>query len=236
MHNTAIVRTGILAVLLWTVALQVHAGVTIGGTRFVYPEGEKSISFSVRNPSQQSYLIYTKVEPGGAWQGADAPPSIHTAFVATPQLFSLHPARENTVRLIFTGGGLPADRETLFTLIVAAIPSSNNHSTGVQMAVRSRFKLFYRPAGLTGPPDDAWKTISWSRSQSKVTINNPTPYYITLFNLRIGDKSIDDAGIVAPLSQRLLDGCQTTKTCQIRWQTINDYGRIMPVKTQTLVP
>ena len=53
--------------------LQAQAGVVIGGTRFVYPEREKSISFSVRNPSDESYLIYTKVEPGGLWTGADAP-------------------------------------------------------------------------------------------------------------------------------------------------------------------
>ncbi|KAG1715589.1 hypothetical protein ID866_1566 [Astraeus odoratus] len=143
--------------------LQAQAGVVIGGTRFVYPEREKSISFSVRNPSDESYLIYTKVEPGGLWTGADAPHGVQSAFVATPQLFSLRPQRENTIRLIFTGGKLPENRETLFTLNVAAIPSANPHTTGVQTAA-----------------------LRWSRNKNNVVVNNPTPYYITLYQLSLG--------------------------------------------------
>lgn len=214
--------------------LQAKAGVVIGGTRFVYPEREKSISFSVRNPSDESYLIYTKVEPGGLWTGADIPHGLQSTFVAMPQLFSLHPERENTVRLIFTSGDVPADRETLFTLNVAAIPSANHDVSGVQTAVRSRFKLFYRPAGLAGKPDDAYQALHWSRSKNKVVVNNPTPYYVTLYQLSLGGKSIPDGGVVAPFSERLLDGCITPGLCEVRWQTINDFGRIMPVRTQTV--
>lgn len=228
--------TMLLLFLFSMIVPQARAGVTIGGTRFVYPERKKSISFSVRNPSDASYLIYTKVEPGGLWAGSETPPGLQSAFVATPQLFSLHPERENTVRLIFTGGVIPEDRETLFTLSVSAIPSANKHSAGVQTAVRSRFKLFYRPAGLTGNPDDAYQALRWSRSKSKVVVYNPTPYYITLYQLSLGGKNIPDGGVVAPFSKRELEGCQDAALCQVRWQTINDYGRIMPVRMQTLLP
>lgn len=224
----------LLLFFLSTIMLQAQAGVVIGGTRFVYPEREKSISFSVRNPSDESYLIYTKVEPGGLWTGADAPHGVQSAFVATPQLFSLRPQRENTIRLIFTGGKLPENRETLFTLNVAAIPSANPHTTGVQTAVRSRFKLFYRPTGLTGNPDDAYQALRWSRNKNNVVVNNPTPYYITLYQLSLGGKRIADGGLVAPFSERALEGCPDPGVCQVRWQAINDYGRIMPVRTQAL--
>lgn len=224
----------LLLFFLSIIMLQAQAGVVIGGTRFVYPEREKSISFSVRNPSGESYLIYTKVEPGGLWTGADARHGLQSAFVATPQLFSLRPERENTVRLIFTGGDVPKNRETLFTLNVAAIPSANRHTTGVQTAVRSRFKLFYRPTGLAGKPDDAYQALRWSRSKNKVIVNNPTPYYITLYALSLGGKSIADGGLIAPFSERAFEDCTDPGGCQVRWQAINDYGRIMPAHTQNL--
>ena len=104
----------------------------------------------------------------------------------------------------------------------------------MQTAVRSRFKLFYRPTGLTGNPDDAYQALRWSRNKNNVVVNNPTPYYITLYQLSLGGKRIADGGLVAPFSERALEGCPDPGVCQVRWQAINDYGRIMPVRTQAL--
>ncbi|WP_163540299.1 fimbrial biogenesis chaperone, partial [Klebsiella pneumoniae] len=53
---------------------------------------------------------------------------------------------------------LPADRESVFFLNVLDIPprpeNLQNQNT-VQLAIKSRIKLFYRPAALKGTLDDA---------------------------------------------------------------------------------
>ena len=51
-----------------------HAGVVIGGTRFVYPEKQHSITVSVRNKSTLPWLVSAKIYAGGNWPGATSAP------------------------------------------------------------------------------------------------------------------------------------------------------------------
>ncbi|HCM7229828.1 TPA: fimbria/pilus periplasmic chaperone [Klebsiella aerogenes] len=222
------------AVMLSLVSVQALAGVVIGGTRFVFPEKQQSISVSLRNKSTGAYLINSRVLTGGAWSGSDKPETAGAPFLATPPLFSLAGGRENTLRLVRTGGDLPADRESLFTLSIASIPSGKPGPNTVQMAVRASLKLFYRPAALKGDPEDAYTQLKWSRSGSQLTVENPTPYYVTLFQLQADNHTEDDAGMVAPFARRTVDWCAQGSTCSLRWQSINDYGRVMPAVTLTV--
>jgi P pilus assembly chaperone PapD len=215
-------------VLMLVNVTMVHAGVVIGGTRFIYGEQLRSITFSVRNTSETAYLLNTKVFSGGAWAGSDRPITAPAPFIATPPLFPLAGGRENSIRIVRTGGELPADRESLFTLSISSIPSGRGGPDSIQMAVRSSLKLFYRPAGLKGDPENAYKQLKWSRAGKHVIVENPTPYYVTLFQLKANGREFDNAGLVAPFSQRKESWCGETASCQLYWQTINDYGRVMP--------
>jgi chaperone protein EcpD len=57
---------------------------------------------------------------------------------------------------------VPQDRESVFWLNVLEIPpkpvGKANH---IQLTVRSRLKLFYRPAGLAGSPKAAVAQLRW---------------------------------------------------------------------------
>lgn len=207
-----------------------QAGVVIGGTRFIYTEGRQSVDVPVSNNSAQPWLINSKILSAQRWQGAETPVTADMPFVVTPPLFELAAGQENTVRLIRTATPLPGDRESLFTLSVAAIPSGRGGSHSVQMAIRSALKLIYRPAKLKGDPQQAYGQLRWSRSSAGVTVQNPTPFYITLFMVRVNGQPIDDAGVVAPFASRHLTWCQRAANCQLQWQTLNDYGRVMPAQ------
>lgn len=89
--------------------------------------------------------------------------------------FALQGGRENSIRIFRADEGLPADRETLFTLSISTIPASKTSSDNVQMAVRSSFKVFYRPEGLNGNPENAYREILWSYSANQLVVKNPTP-------------------------------------------------------------
>lgn len=215
--------------LLLLMVLPVRAGVVIGGTRFVFGEKQNALPLSLRNTSEFPWLVNIRVLSGGDWPGSPSAATPGAPLMATPPLFTLKPRGENNVRLVRTGGHLPADRESLFTLSVASIPSGRPGPDSVQLAVRSRLKLFWRPAGLKGAPEDAYRQLRWQMTPSGLTVSNPTPYYVTVFNLNTGGQAVDNAGMVAPFSTRHTAWCQGRAACTLRWQSINDYGRVMPV-------
>ncbi|MCV5920354.1 fimbria/pilus periplasmic chaperone, partial [Escherichia coli] len=74
-----------------------------------------------------------------------------TPFIITPPLFKLDPEKNNILRIVNITHGLPQDRESVYWVNVKAIPSKSDDSENknvLQIAVRTRIKLFYRPAGL----------------------------------------------------------------------------------------
>lgn len=90
--------------------------------------GRPALSVPVSNHSEASWLIDTHILPGGRWPGTKNEGNI-TPFVVTPPLFMLSARQENSMRVVYTGGPLPADRESLFTLSIAAIPPVNRKRT-----------------------------------------------------------------------------------------------------------
>ncbi len=226
------VKTGLLMLML--ISSLAQAGVVIGGTRFIYAEKSQGLSVSVFNRSDESWLVNTKITNGGSWPGAESAPAAEVPFIVTPPLFLLNGNHDNKIRIIRTGGEMPQDRETLFTLSIAAIPSGKAVPNSLQMAIRSGLKLFYRPAGLKGNPEQAYTQLKWSRAGNQVIVENPTPFYVTLFQLNAAGKTVDEAGIVAPFARRTAQWCGEATTCQIQWQSINDYGRVMPPVSVTV--
>jgi P pilus assembly chaperone PapD len=218
------------AMMLWLTLLSVHAtaGVVIGGTRFIYSEGVSSLSIPLRNTSASAWLISSHIQSASRWAGAENASSPASSWWVTPPLFTLAGGQENTLRIIHSGPPLPENRESLMTLSIAAIPSGKVSSNSVQMAYRSAMKLIYRPLGLTGDPQHAYQQLRWTLHATGLTVRNPTPYYVTLFMLRTNDAPVDSVGVVAPFSSRETRWCSQATACHLRWQSINDYGRVMP--------
>ena len=217
-----------LAVIAWSTAAR--AGVVIDGTRFIFAADKSSISFTLNNTAAQRYLVLTKVldEQGDS--------TVQVPFTTTPPLFSLLPGHSNIVRIMRTGGDLPTDRESLFWLSVASIPETEGKppANSLQVAIRSRMKVFFRPNGLKGQEEDAYAQLRWKKAGARLQVRNPTPYYVTLFQLRINGNALSNAGMVAPFATRTVSGCPPVQACALEWQTINDYGRVMPVIKRTL--
>lgn len=117
-----------------------------------------------------------------------------TQFVITPPLFSMQGKKENTLRIInATNHQLPGDRESLFWVNVKAIPAmekdQKNENT-LQLAIISRIKMFYRPTNLAMAPEEAPAMLRFRRSGSKLTLINPTPYFITVTNMKAGNSNL----------------------------------------------
>ena len=145
----------IFAVLSLLVAGELQAGVVVGGTRFIFPADRESISILLTNTSQESWLINSKINRPTRWAGGEAS-TVPAPLLAAPPLILLKPGTTGTLRLLRTESDiLPVDRETLFELSIASVPSGKVENQSVKVAMRSVFKLFWRPEGLPGDPLEA---------------------------------------------------------------------------------
>lgn len=222
-------KTCATTALLCFLTLTANAGVTLGGTRVIYQEASASASIILENNDPQPYLIKSQILAASSIPGAEviAPP-----FSLIPPLFLLPGKRQNKIRVIADGNQLAKEKESLFDLVVGVIPSSETTltSNSVQIAIRSHLKLIYRPNSLPGAPQDAYRKLSWRRTQLGVSVKNPTPFYATLFNVRVNGQPVTEPGVVAPFSERELSWCHAVSRCDIRLQSIDDFGEILAVK------
>ncbi|MDT4869872.1 putative fimbrial chaperone YadV [compost metagenome] len=144
--------------------------------------------------------------------------------------------------MFYQGQGLPADRESYLLLDVLDVPPAPKVPNAMQIALRHRLKLFYRPP-LKTTPDQAMVALEWTLPASGSTApgaSNPSPYYLTLSNLEVLDAQDRLCGepldhlMLAPFSEHRLE----TATCHpasLRYDVISDAGNPRPHQA-TLVP
>ncbi|MBD9062958.1 MAG: molecular chaperone, partial [Enterobacter cloacae] len=148
-------------------------GVGLGATRMVYSSTTNQSMLQVRNTHPDAtFLIQSWMENEEGQKTND--------FVITPPLFVMKPASESAVKIMFNGKALPEDRETLYWMTVKAIPQQTKSGSGnsLQFASANRIKVFYRPESLGQGAGDAWKSLTGAYRGGKVTLSNPTPYYL----------------------------------------------------------
>ncbi|SDI42378.1 chaperone protein EcpD [Pseudomonas delhiensis] len=183
------------------------AAVSVQGTRLVYPASEREITVRLSNDGQVPALMQVWIDRGDIQaqpQDADAP------FVVTPPIFRLDPAKGQSVRVAFSGENLPADRESLFwfnALEIPPMPEASERSY-MQIAVRSRLKLFYRPPALAGSAAAAARAVRWQvleqGGKRVLRGDNPSPYHVSFasLGLRQGGRSHDlGPGMIEPFAR-----------------------------------
>jgi len=220
-------RLTVLFMVFLTILLsgisQAYAGVALGATRIVYPAGQKQVSLGISNNDEKStYLIQSWIDNAA---GAKT-----SSFVITPPLFVMKGKKENTLRIIDgTNNSLPTDKETLLWVNVKAIPSVDKtlqDKNTLQLAIISRIKMFYRPKGLTMPPEKAPASLQFSRSGNTLTVKNPSPYYVTVTNV-ISNKKELKSFMVSPMGS-ITAPIPAGASNAFSYQTINDFGALTP--------
>lgn len=196
------------------------SGIEIGGTRLVYNGNANQAAISVKNPDNKPYLIQSWVSKS---ENSDDSGS---EFTTTPPLFKLNPNAQNSVRVILAENNLPSDRESVYWLNIKAIHSSSPDAKNeLLIAVKSKMKLFYRPAGLKGDPSLAYQQLIFSREGGKLTVNNPTPYSVSLNEIKVNGKTITKPPMVLPFQTVTLPLSGITGG-DVSWRAINDFGGV----------
>ena len=161
----------------------VQASVTITGTRVIYPASEKEVTVRLDNRSDRPALVQAWIDDGDPNQPLD---KINVPFVLLPPVFRMEANKGQTLRIVFTGSNLPTDKESIFWLNVLDIPPRDKslaNKNQLQMAIRSRIKLFYRPAKLNSQDANAAAaSLVWrkgAKSHQLTAVNN-SPYYVNV--------------------------------------------------------
>lgn len=207
----------LVAALLLIFGAQVQAGVIVGGTRLIYDGGKKESSLGISNPDKVPYLIQS-------WVDTQEGDTSKAPFIITPPLFRLDGGQDNILRVVRAGGNLPTDRESLYWLNIKSIPSAEKKENTLQIAVKTRIKLIYRPQGLAGSLDDAAKGLKWQRSGNAVQVTNSSPYYVTFFKVRVNGSLLQNTTMVAPHSSARFNLPVGITGGALSWEIINDYG------------
>lgn len=210
---------GLALALLFT-AQMTQAGVIVGGTRLIYDGNKKESSLSVSNPDKKAYLVQSWVE---TTSGTEKAP-----FIITPPLFRLDGGQDNLLRVVLAGGNLPADKESLFWMNIKAIPSAEKEgdTNTLQIAIKTRMKLIYRPAGVKGVPEEMADQLTWQRNGNQLQVTNPTPFYMNFQKVTVAGKSVENVTYVAPGSTARFSLPAGVNAGGISWTIINDYGGV----------
>lgn len=222
---------GLKFLLLFILSSSVaQAGIVINGTRVVYPESEKEITLRLDNAGNKPSLVQSWIDEGNSAVKVN---QLDVPFVILPPVSRVEPGQGQTLRISYTGKNLPTDRESIFYLNVLDIPPDASDAPGsnVQMAFRSRIKLFYRPLAMKSLSyDEAVDKLTWSAGSCStcIEIKNTTPFHITITKIYLSANKEDGASIqgdmIAPFSSQSFSFKNSVGSNDVTISYLNDYG------------
>ncbi|MEC9497276.1 MULTISPECIES: fimbrial chaperone [Escherichia] len=210
-----------------------QADIVINGTRIIYAEKDKNVNTRLENKGTRPLLVQTWLDTGN--DNAD-PSSIKVPFNATPPVSRIEPKHGQTITITYTGSQqLPKDRESVFWFNVLEIPPKASDAEVadknlLQLAFRTRIKLFYRPTGLTGESFDAPAAIKWRWNGNKISVTNPTQYHVSYASATLkanGKEYAVKTTMVPPKGDAVfsVDGLNSAVSgAKITYSAINDFG------------
>ena len=213
-----------------------NASIVIGGTRVIYDANAPEVTVKLSNEGNAPALVQSWVDAG---EIKSAPTDIKVPFTITPPIARIDPTKSQTLRVVYTGEPMPQDRESVFWLNVLEIPPKPSGTDAdvnrIQLAFRSRIKLFYRPDHLAGTAGEAPEKLVWKlvKTEGKPAIesHNPTPFYVSLTEITVQSGKqravVDGGGMIGPGETHTFDlkgDVPNSTDARVHYTAINDYG------------
>ncbi|PRD13410.1 fimbrial biogenesis chaperone [Pantoea coffeiphila] len=182
-----------------------HANVIISATREIYPSDSKEISVQLLNNGSEPSLVQAWIDDGDP---NSTPETANVPFLLMPPVVKVSGHSGQQLKVKYIGGNQAKDRESVFYLNVLDIPPEPENLRGrsvMQLAIKSRIKFFFRPTGLKIPAGDMIKKINIYNKEKQLTIDNPTPYYLTISAISpVSSKKnlLSEGLMISPFSQK----------------------------------
>ncbi len=215
-------------------SFSVFSSVIINSTRVIYPENAGFINVQLVNQSTSTHLVQAWIDDGDP---AKSPEKIRVPFSLTPAVAKVEANAGQALRLAKQDtSALPKDRESVYwlnVLDVPPIPAGEAGTNYLQVALRSRIKLFYRPEGLNGGEKIIDSQLSVKKDGTRACINNASAYYVTVVNIApfhgenlkapFTSSLLNETAFIAPFSCHPLDK-SPGNAGKFRLSRIDDFG------------
>jgi len=179
------------------------SNVIINGTRVIYPENTKETVVQLINNGDDPSLVQAWIDDGDI---NSTPETAKVPFLLTPPVVKVNGHNGQQLRIKKLPASLPGDRESVFYLNVLDIPPKPENMQSLntmQLAIKSRIKVFYRPTALKGTLEQAINQLRLNADARGFTIINNSPFNITIANIEGSGESklLENSLMVAPFSQ-----------------------------------
>lgn len=219
------------------------ADVVISGTRIIYQQSMKDVIVNMSNRGKNPLLLQIWLDDGRANIN---PQELKLPFVITPPITRIDPEKGQSVRIAYLQQPLPQDRESLFWFNVLEIPKKSATKEGesqnqLQLAFRTRIKMFFRPDGLKGTPAEAMKQVKWSQTlqggKLSVVGRNDSPYNVSISSatFKVGGKKYEiNTHSIKPFTSETMsiNGLTNMVNGEVEYIAINDYGGTEKITTK----
>lgn len=107
-------------------------------------------------------------------------------FTVLPPVQRVEPGAKSQVKIqaLPSVASLPQDRESVYYFNLREIPPKSDKPNTLQLALQTRIKLFYRPKAIIPTRqqmENPWQEkITLTRQGDQYSVENPTPYFVTL--------------------------------------------------------
>lgn len=222
-HSSRSFCLGLLGLLAIS---QAHAGISLSATRLVFDGKHKEAGITVRN-NGEDVLIQS-------WIDTDAADSTSVPFAVTPPLVRVAGNEQQLLRVIYEGTGMPSGKESVVWLNVQEIPQASKTQNTLQLAVRQRIKVFFRPAGMTSDAYLAATELLWGLEEragkTVLTVNNPGLFHVSIADIKLQSGKLKeqpfDSAMIAPGEHKefALKQLSRNSAPTLSFASINDYG------------
>lgn len=192
-----------------------HAAIQIAGTRIVLEGDQKEQSVRLANTADTPVLAQIWLDKDGAdGKGSIEAGAQDVPFILTPPVARLNGGKSQVVRIFKSAevASLPKDRESVFYFNALEIPARVGGKQGenhLNIALRTRLKMFYRPAGLKVDMTEAAESLKWrvrrDGADLAVTCSNGSPLHVSFASLVLKQDEYESAlpgGMAAPLADK----------------------------------
>lgn len=222
--------------LLLLVSGRATAGVMPSHSRVVYHDQDKEQTLMLANTNPYPVIVQTWVD-----HGEGTPDSQNIPFISLPPLLKIEPYGIKGVRIIYNHTTLPRDKESLFWFNIYEIPPEKiapPPENSVLVTMNTQIKLFFRPSGITIPPEEAIKQLSCKQTAATLlTCSNPSQVYISIIAVSLNSpgknvKAKDVDMVMSPYSQKTFQFNRVISTPkEIEFVYINDFGEQLTYKS-----
>lgn len=222
-----------ILILAGVMSFNACADIVISGTRIIYSSKSKDVTVNLENKGNKPLLVQSWLDDG---RDAVNPQELKIPFIITPPVTRVDAHKGQTVRITWLGQNVPQDRESLFWFNVLEVPPKAQGADTqnlLQVAFRTRIKLFFRPNGLKGTPEEAVKHLKWSVTSSAgsyyLTAKNDSPYNVSIASAALvvgGKKYSTESHSIKPFSNqnmKIKNGASVSSGT-VKFVSINDFG------------